>query len=149
MSALPPPQSPNYRVTLFYGPEPVEARHGVQRCVFNVKKRSWKAGVQVAVEIDAEQITRAGAALQFERWLEEVLNRVAADMRSTYGRRARELFLQALAGLKLDLGIEGGLPQKNYRLESGSLVMELDRRVETCQEQIKVRILTELDLPPS
>ena len=50
MSSVPIPELPQYRVTLFFGPEPVKARPSRVCCVFNVKKRSWKGGVQIAVE---------------------------------------------------------------------------------------------------
>jgi hypothetical protein len=145
MVSLPIPQSPNYRVTLFYGPEPVEGR-SVQCCVFNVKKRSWKAGVQVAVEIEDQQFVRALAELRFEDWLGRILKRVAADERASYERRAQELLRQALAALKLDLAIQGGLSQENQRVEGQSLVTELDRRIPECGDQLKSEILAGLDV---
>lgn len=146
MVPLPPPESPNYRITLFYGPEPVEGRQTVQRCVFNVKKRSWKAGVQVAVEIDDEQVIRAGDELRLEDWLNGVLRSVAADERGSYERRAQELFRQALAALKLALAIEAGLSQENQRLGSQSLVPELDRRIQERGDQLKSEIVAGLDV---
>ena len=39
-----------FRVTLFVGPQPVEGKPFTQSTVYNVKKRSWKGGIQVAVE---------------------------------------------------------------------------------------------------
>ena len=48
---------PSYRVTLFFGPESVEGKPDVQACVFNVKKRSWKAGIQVSVEMSTDQLS--------------------------------------------------------------------------------------------
>ena len=47
-----------FRITFFFGPEAAPDRPGVVRCVFNVKKRSWKGGVQVTVELEAAQLER-------------------------------------------------------------------------------------------
>ena len=40
-----------FRVTLFVGPQAVQGKPFTHVTVFNVKKRSWKGGVQVAVEL--------------------------------------------------------------------------------------------------
>ena len=64
------PELSSYRVTLFFGPESVEGESDVLACVFNVKKRSWKAGIQVSVEIAQAHLARLG---------EEVRRRVRAD----------------------------------------------------------------------
>jgi hypothetical protein len=50
------PEFSQFRVTLFVGPQPVEGRPFTSSCVFNVKKRSWKGGIQVAVVITQSQI---------------------------------------------------------------------------------------------
>src|SRR6266705_5247993 len=47
-----------FRITFFFGPEAAPDRPGVVRCVFNVKKRSWKGGVQVTVELASAQFER-------------------------------------------------------------------------------------------
>ncbi len=59
MSSVPTPELPQYRVTLFFGPQPVKATPSRVCCVFNVKKRSWKGGVQIAVELEEDQLARA------------------------------------------------------------------------------------------
>ena len=51
MAIVPSSDPAQYRVTFFFGPEAVEERPDHLRCVFNVKKRSWKGGVQVAVDV--------------------------------------------------------------------------------------------------
>jgi len=43
------PEPSQFRVALFVGPQPVEGKPFTSSCVFNVKKRSWKGGIQVAV----------------------------------------------------------------------------------------------------
>ena len=48
---------PSYRVTFFFGPESVKGQPDVLACVFNVKKRSWKAGIQVSVEMGTDQLS--------------------------------------------------------------------------------------------
>jgi hypothetical protein len=68
-----------FRITLFYGPEAVEDQPSIQNCVYNVKKRSWKGGIQVAVEIDDAQLSRARASIDFERWLRPHLTGVSAE----------------------------------------------------------------------
>ena len=50
------PEPSQFRVTLFVGPQPVEGRSDASSCIFNVKKRSWKGGIQVAVVITQNQI---------------------------------------------------------------------------------------------
>jgi hypothetical protein len=147
MSFLPSPQSPQYRVTLFFGPEPAADHPSRMRCVFNVKKRSWKGGVQVAIEMENAQIARARQAIGFDPWLQAALSDVAEAERSDYESRARDLFAQALCSLKLDLAIEAGLPQENRTIPTGALVDEVDRAVPPQANRIKAQILAELDIP--
>jgi hypothetical protein len=146
MTSVPVPQLPPYRITLFYGPEPVDARPCCLCCVFNVKKRSWKGGVQVVVEVDEDQLCRARTAIGFTDWLASALDGMAGDERSDYERRAHDLFVQGLCALKLDLATEAGIPQENRRVGSETLVGELDRAVPGQAERIKSQILAELDL---
>ena len=86
----PSPQSahdvPPYRITLFYGPEPVDNRPDLLCCTFNVKKRSWKGGVQIAVEVEAAQVVRAKQTAQFERWRENILSTLLDAERACAGR---------------------------------------------------------------
>jgi hypothetical protein len=146
MSSQPIPELPPYRITLFYGPEPVEAHPSRVACVFNVKKRSWKGGVQVAVEVDEAQAAHARAALAFEPWLHKVLTSVAEDERPDYASRAQELFVQGLCALKLDLAIDAGIQQENDRIVAEAFASELDHAVEQQAGRLKAQILAELDL---
>ncbi len=146
MSSVPTPQLPQYRITLFYGPEPVQGRPSRVRCIFNVKKRSWKGGVQVAVELDEQQLAGARQVVGFEIWLKAILAEVPEAERGDYESRVRDLFPQGVCALKLDLAIEAGIRQENHCIEAGSLVGELAREVAKQADRIKARILAELDL---
>lgn len=146
MSSQPIPELPPYRITLFYGPEPVEAHPSRVACVFNVKKRSWKGGVQVAVELDEAQAARARQALDFEPWLLRALASVAGAERPAYESRAQELLIQGLCSLKLDLTIDAGIQQENGRVSAEAFVSELDRAVAAQANRIKAQVLVELDL---
>jgi hypothetical protein len=147
MSSQPHPELPPYRITLFYGPEPVDAHPSHVACVFNVKKRSWKGGVQVAVEMEDAQLARARQATGFDSWLQAALSGVAEAERGGYERRAQDLFAQALCSLKLDLAIEAGLPQENRTIPAGAFVDEVNRAVPPQADRIKAQILAELDIP--
>ncbi len=136
----------HYRVTFFFGPEPVDQHPERLSCVFNVKKRSWKGGVQVAVEIDQEQLNRARRTLGWSAWLDHVLSSVPDDEREGYRTRAEDLLAQALCACKLDLLLHAGLAQENQRIRAEAWSRELDRAVVEHQAMIKSRILTELDL---
>lgn len=146
MSSAPIPQNPQYRITLFFGPEPVAGHPSRATCVFNVKKRSWKGGVQVAVEMEDEQLTRARQVIGFEPWLEATLSGVVEAERSDYERRAQDLLAQAICSLKLELAIEAGLPQENQTIQAGALAGEVDRALLLQADRIKAQILAELDL---
>jgi hypothetical protein len=147
MSFLPSPQLPQYRVTLFYGPEPVEGKPKVLHCVFNVKKRSWKGGVQVVVEVAEPQMERAKQALGLAARLERTMAHIPDDERADYRHRAGDLFVQAICGLKLDLAIEAGLQQENRTLDGAVLIGELDRAVREQSDRIMSQLLAELDIP--
>lgn len=149
MSPQPIPEPPPYRITLFYGPEPVEAQSSRLACVFNVKKRSWKGGVQVAVELPEAQAARARQALDFDPWLQKALASIASEERSDYESRARDLLIQGLCSLKLDLAIEAGIPQENGRIAADAFADELLRAVAQQAERLKTQILAELDLTSS
>jgi hypothetical protein len=147
MSSVPSPPSPPYRITLFYGPEPVEGHQARVSCVFNVKKRSWKGGIQVAVELDGDQIGRASRTIGFEGWIGTALAGVSEEERADFVGRAQDLFVQWLCQLKLDLAIEAGLQQHNCSIEAGALTGELDRALPQQQERLKSQLLAELDIP--
>ena len=67
------PRVPAYRITLFYGPESMQGVPKTLQCVFNVKKRSWKGGVQIVVAVEEAQLAKVREALQFDHWIEEIL----------------------------------------------------------------------------
>lgn len=143
------PDVPQYRITFFYGPEPVEHRPGLLGCTFNVKKRSWKGGVQVAVELEDSQAARARDTIGFEAWLKRLLSTLLDAERSDYESRARDLFVQHLCALKLNLAIEAGLQQENSRVAGESFVRELDAALPAYQDRLLANILAELDLSGS
>lgn len=146
----PSPQSapgvPAYRITFFYGPEPVEQRPGLLGCTFNVKKRSWKGGVQVTVEVEESQVSRARDAVGFEGWLARLLSTLLDAERSDYESRAHDLFVQHLCALKLDLAIGAGLQQEHSRVTGEAFAHELDAAVPACRERLLAQILAELDV---
>lgn len=149
MSSQPIPKPSPYRITLFYGPEPVESQPMLVACVFNVKKRSWKGGVQVAVELDEAQVAHAREALAFEPWLNAALTSVAETERPDYANRAQELLAQGLCSLKLDLAIEAGLQQENSRIAADGFAEEFHHAVARQADRLKSQILAELDLTSS
>jgi hypothetical protein len=140
------PELPPYRITLFFGPEPVNGRPACLSCVFNVKKRSWKGGIQVDVRLDETQVARARRTLGFEGWLDAALAVVSERDREVYRHRADDLLAQGLCARKLDLAIEEGLTQENQVLEEQHYVSELDDAVGRSADLLKAQILTELDL---
>lgn len=142
------PELASYRVTLFFGPEPVEKEAGVQACTFNVKKRSWKAGVQVSVEIGSEQLANLRHKVRLVDRLAEVLMMLSPDERPAYQERAEDLFVQSVTWCKLDLGLRAGLTQENQRISAVDFVSELDRAVVARTEYVIAYIMTELDVVP-
>src|SRR5262245_47514204 len=85
------PEPSQFRVTLFVGPQPVEGRPFTFSCVFNVKKRSWKGGIQVAVVITQSQIDMLSADMDFSRWLTQALIDLSDEDRLSHQERAHEL----------------------------------------------------------
>ena len=140
------PQLSLFRVTLFYGPEPAEDDPPRLTCVFNVKKRSWKGGVQIAVDVSTVQVGRLQHALHIDAWITKWLAAVPEEDRSSYERRGHDLFVQEICSLKLKLALDLNVRQDNRALSVDTLVEELDRQVEAMSEQIKSNILTELDV---
>ena len=140
------PDVPQYRITLFYGPAPSDNRPGTLGCTFNVKKRSWKGGVQITVEVEEAQVARARQAVGFERWLQRMLSTLLDAERADYESRAGDLFVQQLCALKLDCAIAAGLQQENGRLAAEVFVKELDDSVAHQAPALLKNILAELDL---
>lgn len=148
MSLLSPPQIPLFRITLFYGPEDVEGASDSIHCVFNVKKRSWKGGVQVEVVMTKNQITRLEGILRHPSWLEDVLSGVPGEDRGDYLGKSHDLLIQLLCFHKLQAFINQGIRQENTQISGTSLVSETDEVVKREAEEIKRQICTELDLEP-
>lgn len=140
------PETPHYRISLFYGPDALEGAPARQRCVFNVKKRSWRTGVQVAVELTDEQVTHAKEVTEFAPWLLTVLTTVPDEEREDYRSRAEDLFVQTLCGLKLDLAIQEGLTQDNQTLGADALIEEVTRALPSQGQRLRSRVLAELDV---
>lgn len=138
----------SYRVTLFFGPEPVEGVSDVQACVFNVKKRSWKAGIQVSVEVTQEQLARLRDTMRLTDHIAAGLMTLVPEERPAYQERVFDLFAQAVAWCKLDLCLAAGLIQKNQRIQATDFVPELDQSALNRTEYVTAYILSELDLVP-
>ena len=146
MSGIPSPQVPQFRVTLFFGPETEEASAGILYCVFNVKKRSWKGGTQVVVKLEEEQLARLKKKLGFTEWLKSWLAHIPANERAEFMRRGHDILTQCICQTKLLLAIQDRLEQENCELGPFYLRAELDAAVERDDEHLKARILSELDI---
>lgn len=146
MSSVPTPQLPPYRITLFYGPEVGEGHPSRVHCVFNVKKRSWKGGIQVVVEVDEAQLVRARQAIRLDDWMKTMLAVVPADERLRAEHRVSDLFIQALCNIKLDLAVEAGLPQDNTTIGAQAFSAELERAVAGQAQRVTHYVAQELDL---
>ena len=142
------PEPSQFRVTLFVGPQPVEGRPFTSSCVFNVKKRSWKGGIQVDVAIDQSQIDRLSTDVDFSSWLIRALTDLPDDDRSTYQERAQELFIQAVCWCKLDVVLQSGIPQENQCLADDTWTAEVRDAVSSRTNFITSYIVSELDLVP-
>jgi len=135
-----------YRVTLFFGPEPVEGESDVQACVFNVKKRSWKAGIQVSVEVDDEQQSHLLHALRITDRIGEMVMMCAPKERQAHEARVPDLFAQAVAWCKLDLCLAAGMTQEHQRILATEYVSELEHSVVNRSEYVIAYIVSELDI---
>lgn len=142
------PGPSQFRVTLFVGPQPVEGRPFTSSCVFNVKKRSWKGGIQVAVDISQSQIDTLSTEVDLSRWLAKALNDLSADDRLSREERAHELFIQAICWCKLDLLLQSGITQENQCLADDTWITEVRDTVIRRTNFITSYIASELDLVP-
>lgn len=138
--------SDEFRTTFFFGPEAVPERPGVLRCVFNTKKRSWKGGIQVAVELAQAQLDRLMERGLLGELLEMIRARVEPDTFADYEPRARDLFTQQVCRAKLDLAIAKGLTQNNQTVAADAFQQELDQAVLTGADVVRQAILAELDV---
>jgi len=146
MSLLSPPQIPLFRITLFYGPETLEGAVDTIHCVFNVKKRSWKGGVQVGIVLGGTQIRRLEEQLEFQSWLEEHIRGVPLDEREEFLQTGNDLFTQFICFYKLKIYIQQGIQQENTQVAGGSLISETDEAIQREAEHIKQQIIVELDV---
>ena len=117
-------------------------------CVFNVKKRSWKGGIQVAVDLTKNQIELLNTDIGLSRWLAQALLDLTEEDRASHEERAHELFIQAVCWCKLDLALQTGITQDNQCLAADRWVAELRESVTRRTNFITSYIATELDLVP-
>jgi hypothetical protein len=136
----------DFRVTFFFGPDNVPDRPDVLKCVFNVKKRSWKGGVQIGVELTEDQLKRLREGGQLDELIEMIRAKVEPEDFIGYERRARDLFVQQVCWTKLDLAIASGMTQDNQTIVADLWEEELQRQVLLRRDGIRQAILTELDL---
>ena len=148
MTAEASPDISSYRVTLFFGPEPVEGEPSILYCVFNVKKRSWKGGIQVAVEVSRDQLDKISKTLRYSESVAKELSGLPTDDQLSYSKRANEYYAQAVCWCKLDLMLQSGITQENQCLAADMLLGELPDAAIKRAGYITSYILDELDLPP-
>ena len=115
-------------------------------CVFNVKKRSCKGGVQVNVAIGQSQIDRLSTDVDFSSWLARALADLPDEERPSYQERAWELFIQAVCWCKLDLALQSGITQENQCLADDTWTAEVRDTVSSRTDFITSYITSELDL---
>jgi len=132
--------SEDFRITFFFGPDDAPGRSGILICVFNVKKRSWKGGVQVTVEVAQRQLDEAAERVEMIR------AKVEPEVFADYEQRAKDLFTQQVCRLKLDLAIARGVNQENQTIGVGAFTQELNDEVQTQRDGIRHAILAELDV---
>jgi len=142
------PEPSQFRVTLFVGPQPVEGRPFTCSCVFNVKKRSWKGGIQVAVVLTQSQIDQLATDVDFSSWLALALVDLAEEDRLSHQERAQELFIQAVCWCKLDLALQSGIAQENQCLPDNTGIAEIRDAVIKRTNFITSYVSSELDLVP-
>ena len=142
------PAIPPYRITLFFGPDVQERDPDIVYCVFNVKKRSWKGGMQCVVELAQAQVSRCKRLLRVESWLRNVLRHLPQEECDEYFQRGQELCLQHLCRIKLRLAIEYGLKQDRPLVAHDILAQELENAVGQTGQALKAALLEELDVPP-
>lgn len=137
-----------FRVTLFVGPQQVQGKPFTHSTVYNVKKRSWKGGIQVAVELNQIQVDQLSDAVGFSQWLQTALTMAPAEECAISHERAQELLVQALSWCKLDLLLQSGITQQNQCLTADTFVAELNGIAPKKRDFIFSHIASELDLLP-
>ena len=148
MAAEHAPEPSQFRVTLFVGPQPVEGTPELFSCVFNVKKRRWKGGIQVAVHMRQSQIDRLSADMDFPGWLARAFNDLSVEDRASCQERAGEFFVQAACWCKLDLLLQSGITQENQCLAEDRWAAEVGEAVIQRKSFMISYIAAELDFVP-
>lgn len=138
----------SYRVTFFFGPESVDGQPDLLACVFNVKKRSWKAGIQISVEIRTDQLLDLRQKMDLAERLSKSVIALDPHERPHYQERIADLFAQAVCWCKLDLKLQRGVTQENQRIHADELTIELDQEARNRADHVLAYILRELDLVP-
>ncbi|MGQ0811437.1 MAG: hypothetical protein ACT4OO_09470 [Nitrospiraceae bacterium] len=146
MSSDPVSERTPYRVTFFFGPDHVADKPSDLVCVFNVKKRSWKGGIQVGIELSGEQLGDIRRMIGFDEWLTRTLAEMSDREREDYRLRAQDLFVQATCALKLDLVLQSGLTQENQTISSAVFISEVNHTSRAEPHRITDHVLIELDL---
>ena len=141
-----PRDVPSYRVTFFFGPESVDGQPNVLACVFNVKKRSWKAGVQVSVEMSIDQLSALRQKMRLADRLAKSLTALDPHEHPHYQERIADLFAQVVCWCKLNLRLQAGLAQENQRIRADELTIQLDQEAGNRVDYVLAYILEELDL---
>jgi len=141
-------ESAPYRITLFFGPELVEAKPFTHACVFNVKKRSWKGGIQVLIETNDAQVRASHSSMHFAQWLTDALGDSAGEDRAAQEARADELFIQALCRCRLDRLLQTGIAQENQRLTADTWTAQEQADLITRSDFIRTYVAAEMDLQP-
>ena len=140
------PALSQFRVTLFVGPQPMEERPSTYSCVFNVKKRSWKGGIQVAVVLTQRDIDHLSTDIDFLHWLTLALVDLTEEDRLSYQERAHELFIEAVCWCKLDLALQAGITQENQCLSDDTEIADVRNAVINRRNFITSYVASELDL---
>ena len=146
MAIVPSSDLTQNRVTFFYGPEAVEERPDHLRCVFNVKKRSWKGGIQVAVDVALNHLDQARERIRYTSWLAGLVQASSQEEREELTRRADDLFVQSLCTSALNLALQAGIEQVNQQIDAATFSDELHELLDEQPEQVTDRIRLELDL---
>jgi hypothetical protein len=120
----------------------------VLACVFNVKKRSWKAGIQVSVEMSTRQLSVLRQGMRLDDRLANSLTALDPKERPHYQERIADCFAQAICRCKLDLRLQAGVAQENQRIQADELMIELDQETSNRADYVLAYILGELDLTP-
>lgn len=146
MSLLTTPKIPLFRITLFYGPEAVIGASNTIHCVFNVKKRSWKGGVQVEIQLKRSQLETMNQRFNYASWLERILQPIPGEEYQIYQQKAEDLLTQLICFYKLQEYIRHGIHQENVQVSPEQFFQETQEVVYQEMEEIKRQILVELDI---